>query len=92
MPPFFSCFISAINAFGSAILIPIPIAAVLGFFGMIAISLLADPIVNLSSGRGNAMIFGEKDLRATIFDLGTAVYRRSTPDLRAAIEVSRGAP
>jgi hypothetical protein len=38
------------------------------------------------------MIFGEKDLTAMIFDLGTAIYRRSTPDLRAAIEVSRGAP
>jgi len=64
----------------------------LGLFGMLATSLLADPMVNLSSGRGNAMIFGEKDLTATIFDLGTAVYRRSIPDLRAAIEVSKGAP
>jgi hypothetical protein len=44
--------------------------------------LSADLTVNLSPGNGNAIIF----------NLGTAVYTRSVPDLIAAIEASRGAP
>jgi hypothetical protein len=71
---------------------PIPIAALSGLFGITAKSLLEEPTVNLSSGRGRAIIFGEKDLVATILDRGTAVYTRSVPDLSAASEVRRGAP
>src|SRR6185437_8186232 len=92
VPPLFSCLINATIASGFAILIPIPIAAVSCFFGVIATILLADPTVNLSSGNGSAMMFGEKALTGTIIDLGTAVYTRSVPDLIAAIEASKGAP
>jgi hypothetical protein len=73
VPELFSALISECNASGRARLIPIPIAAVLGFFGIIATSRFAEPIVNLSSDIGNAIIFGEKDLTATMIDLGTAV-------------------
>ena len=67
-------------------------AALSALFGIIATSLFADPIVNLSSGNGNAIIFGEADLVTRIFDLGTVVYTRSVPHLKAAIEASIGAP
>ena len=73
-------------------LMPIPIAALSALFGIIATSLFADPTVNLSSGNGSAIIFGEADLVTRIFDLGTVVYTRSVPDLKAAIEASIGAP
>ena len=59
VPELFSLVMSECNASGRARLMPIPIAAVLGFFGIIATSLFAEPIVNLSSDIGNAIIFGE---------------------------------
>src|SRR5690242_15777355 len=92
IPSLLSPLINASNASGFAILIPIPIAAVSGFFGVVDKILLADPTVNLPSGKGNAIIFAEADLTGTIFDRGIAVYTRSVPDLRAAIEASKGAP
>jgi hypothetical protein len=55
-----------------------PISALSGFFGVIAAILLVYPTVNLSSGNGNAIMFGEKDLTDTMLDLGTAVYEVST--------------
>jgi hypothetical protein len=73
-------------------LMPIPIAALSALFGIIATSLFADPIVNLSSGNGSAIMFGEEDLTDTTLDLGTAVYTMSVPALRAAIDASKGAP
>src|ERR671933_175708 len=92
VPSFFNCLISESNASDFAILIPIPIAALSAFFGIVLINLLTDPAVSLSSGIGKAIIFGEKHLTATRIDLGIAVYTRSVPDLRAAIEASIGAP
>jgi hypothetical protein len=37
-------------------------------------------------------MFGENDLTGMVIDLGTAVYTKSVPDFRAAIEASTGAP
>ena len=87
-----SCLINATIASDFAMLMPIPIAALSALFGIIATSLFADPIVNLSSGNGSAIMFGEEDLTDTTLDLGTAVYTMSVPALRAAIDASKGAP
>jgi hypothetical protein len=38
------------------------------------------------------MISGENDLTGIIFDLGTAVYTKSVPDLRAERDARIGAP
>src|SRR5919107_4175024 len=73
VPSLFRLLINECNASCRATVIPIPIAAAWGFFGIIAISRLAEPVVNLSSDIGNAIIFGAKDLTATLLDLGTAV-------------------
>jgi hypothetical protein len=67
-------------------------AAELGFFGSIEASLLAAPRVSLSSDIGNTIAFGDMALVDKVFDLGTAVYTRSVPDLMAASEASIGAP
>ena len=92
VPSFLSCLINATIASDFAMLMPIPIAALSALFGIIATSLFADPIVNLSSGNGSAIMFGEEDLTDTTLDLGTAVYTMSVPALRAAIDASKGAP
>ncbi len=79
-------------ASGSAMLMPIPMAAASARLGSIAASLFAEPTVNLSSGSGSAIMAGENDLTAVIIERGTAVYTKSVPDLSAAIEVRTGAP
>ena len=50
----------------------------MSLFGIIATSLFADPMVNLSSDNGSAIMFGEEDLTDTTLDLGTAVYTMYT--------------
>ena len=70
VPSLLSCLIKATIASGFAILIPIPIVALSALFGIIATSLFADPMVNLSSGNGSAIMFGEEDLTDTTLDLG----------------------
>ena len=48
--------------------------------------------MSLSSASGRAIILGDDDLTGIIFDLGTAVYTKSVPDLRADSDARIGAP
>src|SRR5215467_7017042 len=77
---------------GFEIVSPIPMAAESGLLGSIATSRLAEPTVSLSSANGKAIILGDADLTGIIFDLGTAVYTKSVPDLKADSEARIGAP
>jgi hypothetical protein len=61
------------NASGLDIVIPIPIAAELGFFGSKVPSRFAAPTVNLSSGNGRTIAFGDKALVGIVLDFGTAI-------------------
>jgi len=72
--------------------IPIPTAAESGLFGNIEVSRFAAPRVNLSSGSGSTIAFGDSARVDKIFDLGTAVYTRSVPHRIAAVDASIGAP
>jgi hypothetical protein len=69
-----------------------PMAAESGLLGSIATSRLAEPTVSLSSANGSAIISGDADLTGITFDLGTAVYTKSVPDLKADNEARIGAP
>lgn len=92
VPLILSRFTSAFNASGLAMVIPIPTAAESGLFGNIEVSRFAAPRVNLSSGSGSTIAFGDSARVDKIFDLGTAVYTRSVPHRIAAVDASIGAP